>query len=41
MNGENAKFIFQWELLDNTIGLGAHILLEALAVSYQNNINRC
>ena len=31
MNGENAKFIFQWELHDNAIGLGARILLEAIS----------
>ena len=31
MNGENAKFIFQWELFDNAIGLGARILLEAIS----------
>ena len=30
MNGENTKFIFQWEFLDNAIGLGARILLEAI-----------
>ena len=31
MNGENAKLIFQWELLYNAIGLGARILLEAIS----------
>ena len=31
MNGENAKFIFQWEPLDKAIGLGARILLEAIS----------
>ena len=31
MNGENTKFVFQWEPLDKAIGLGARILLEAIS----------